>query len=194
MKKEDTIGIEKALRKLHQLSQCEGENDAQKKLQRMNCLLSKKNLFDIALGTYDLDLAMFVAEAMGSNSRENVDFLNSFKKLESGYMRYKIDIHLKRYASALKNIARLPGRFDECAKLIREQQLYAQGLKHFVGTRHEYAFVASAYAEVLQEKGKHREAGILYTKANELKKALEAFKKANSWRDAIATAFKLQLR
>ena len=61
-------------------------------------------LFDMALGAYDFDLVLFVAERSQKDPKEFLPFLNELKGYPDHYRKYKIDRHLKRNESALTHI------------------------------------------------------------------------------------------
>ncbi len=105
-------------------------NDA---LNFLLLLTDVNRLFDVALGLYDFDLVLFVAEKSQKDPKEYLAILNEFKSLPTEtYRRYKIDMYLKRYSSALNNIAQeCPERLDECLALVKSQRLYQESLELF---------------------------------------------------------------
>lgn len=111
-------------------------------------------MYDIALGMYDLSLAVMVAEKSQMDPKEFLPFLNGLRRLPLNYQRYKIDRHLKRYVKALHHIAKCgkielslsqvgndygscmcfdegPEKFEECMSLIENHSLYKEALKIF---------------------------------------------------------------
>ena len=93
-------------------------------------------LFDVALGLYDFDLVLFVAEKSQKDPKEYLPFLNELKELQPlNYRKYKIDLHLKRYVKALKNLSEVlldsEARKEECIELIRTQRLYMDAMEIF---------------------------------------------------------------
>ena len=83
-------------------------------------------LYDVALGTYDFDLVMMVAEKSQKDPKEYLPFLNSLKAMEPSYSRFSIDKHLKRWSKALVHIATLPDKLEECLQVVEEHRLYQQ--------------------------------------------------------------------
>ena len=83
-------------------------------------------LYDVALGTYDFDLVMMVAEKSQKDPKEYLPFLNSLKAMEATYGRFSIDKHLKRWSKALVHIASLPDKLEECLQVVEEHRLYQQ--------------------------------------------------------------------
>ncbi len=66
-------------------------------------------LYSIALGMYDLPLAVMVAEKSQKDPKEYLPFLNELNRLPCDYQRYKIDCHLKRFKKALEHISKCGG-------------------------------------------------------------------------------------
>ena len=83
-------------------------------------------LYNVALGTYDFDLVMMVAEKSQKDPKEYLPFLNSLKAMEPTYGRFSIDKHLKRWSKALVHIAALPDKLEECLQVVEEHRLYQQ--------------------------------------------------------------------
>ena len=80
------------------------DNIADEALNFILLLVNVNALFDVALGLYDFDLVLYVAERSQKDPKEYLPFLNDLKKLPEVYRKHKIDVHLKRYKSALKHI------------------------------------------------------------------------------------------
>ncbi|XP_076376507.1 elongator complex protein 1 isoform X1 [Megalopta genalis] len=153
-------------------------------------------LFDTALGMYDFDLTMFIASKSQKDPKEYIPFLNDMKRLDGNYdkfMKYSIDLHLKRYESALEHIAREPNGFNECISLIRNHDLYTKALKLFQKDSVQYKEIARIYGEFLLKKRHYHEAGIMFHRSSDLKEALNAYKLAGSWQDVIVLSTEMKL-
>ncbi|XP_013379508.1 elongator complex protein 1 [Lingula anatina] len=162
-------------------------------LRHLLYLVDVNELYDVALGTYDFHLVLMVAEKSQKDPKEYLPFLNHLQSLESNYQKFTIDNHLKRYSSALGHIAKCgPSHFSECLTLVKDHSLYAQALQLFDKTTQEYMEIASAYGTHLSDKKQYEDAGLMYSKAGDHEKALNAFVKALSWRMALIMAAKLQ--
>ena len=79
---------------------------AEKALKYTIFLVDVNELYDVALGMYDLPLVVMVAEKSQKDPKEYLPFLNKLRKLPLNYKRYTIDKHLKRYGKALQHIAK----------------------------------------------------------------------------------------
>lgn len=69
-------------------------------------LVDVDQLYDIALGMYDLPLVVMVAERSQKDPKEYLPFLNQLNRLPLDYRCFKIDCHLKRFKKALHHIVK----------------------------------------------------------------------------------------
>lgn len=204
VKNHEKRGLEKALGKVKQVKILE---DSQKSAQSpspasaedaLKYLLHFVNidiLYDTALGMYDFELTMFVASKSSKDPKEYIPFLNSLKKLSENHMKYSIDMHLKRYESALEHISRDSTKFEECFNLVHNQKLYSKAMKLFEKGSTEHKKIARAYGEFLLSKTRYQEAGIMFYRSGDLDRALKAFSTlGDSWQDAIAVSREMKLR
>ena len=79
---------------------------AAKALKYTIYLVDVNELYNIALGMYDLPLAVMVAEKSQKDPKEYLPFLNRLRKLPLHYQRFKVDSHLKRFVKALHHISK----------------------------------------------------------------------------------------
>ncbi|KAK2583885.1 hypothetical protein KPH14_001159 [Odynerus spinipes] len=198
VKNREKQGLEGALKKLKQIKASESKEVAQSissedAMKYLLYLVDVNVLFDTALGMYDFDLTMFIASKSQKDPKEYVPFLNDLKKLDENFMKYSIDMHLKRYESALNHISKDTERFNECLNLIQNQNLYIKGLKLFKKDSKKYKDIAQIYAKYLLNKSKYKEAAIMFHKANDYSNALHAYKIAGCWQEAIIVSALLNL-
>ena len=198
MKNQKKAGLEAALWELKKLKQLEHEGKsilpAEEALKYLLYMVDVNVLYDVALGMYDFELVMLVAQRSQKDPKEYIAFLNGLSELDEEYRKYTIDAYLKRHASALEHIARIPQRFEECLAFVQCHDLYAKALRLFSSKSKEYKRIALKYGKYLVKKTKYKEAGIMFVKGEDYEEALFAFKLALSWQDAIVTAVKLNLR
>ncbi|XP_056022733.1 putative elongator complex protein 1 [Ostrea edulis] len=155
-------------------------------------LVDVNEMFDVALGTYDFDLVLMVAEKSQKDPKEYIPFLNSLRRLEGSYQHYAIDKHLKRYSRALNNISKCPEHFDECLTLVSDHKLFKEALSLFKLGSQKYKEIAKLYGEHLIGKKRHEEAGLVYVKAEEWELALNAFMLSCNWRQVFCMTAKLK--
>ena len=69
-------------------------------------LVDVNELYNVALGMYDFELVLLVAEKSQKDPKEYLPFLNELRRLPIDYQRYKIDLYLRRYDKALHHISK----------------------------------------------------------------------------------------
>ncbi|KAL5482011.1 hypothetical protein EMCRGX_G022290 [Ephydatia muelleri] len=156
-------------------------------------LVDVNQLFDVALGMYDFDLVLMVAERSQKDPKEYLPFLNELRRLPLHYQRFRIDQHLKRYGKALVHLSQCGAeRFEECVGFMCQHSLYREALDIFNDKGSpQYKTVASSYGDYLLEKALYKDAGIMYTLCGNLPKALAAFEKARMWSEVFVLSSKL---
>ncbi|XP_076170382.1 elongator complex protein 1 isoform X1 [Ptiloglossa arizonensis] len=191
-------GLEGALNKIKEIRKLEDSTESgdcitsDEALKYLLYIVDVNVLFDTALGMYDFDLTMFIASKSHKDPKEYIPFLNGLMKLDENYMKYSIDLHLKRYESALEHIAKELSRFDECINLICNHDLYTKAIKLFEKNSEQYKQVARIYGKFLMNKRQYQEAGIMFHRSGDLK-ALDAYKLAGSWQEVIILSTQMKL-
>lgn len=154
-------------------------------------LVNVNELYDVALGMYDFDLVLFVAQKSHKDPKEYLPFLNELKGFEENYRKYKIDNHLKRYSKALTHIVKCGvEKVEECLELIEKQNLYTEALRLFKNTDECYSDIVLHFADHLRSKGVFYEACVMYERGGDLKQALLTAKHTLDWRKCYLLAKK----
>ncbi|ORZ11311.1 IKI3 family-domain-containing protein [Lobosporangium transversale] len=155
-------------------------------------------LFDVALGMYDFALVLMVAQWSQKDPREYLPFLNELRVLEKYHQRFKIDDHLKKYQSALQNLSQAGEKyFEDCIAYIKQHNLFKFALTIFGGSGSgvnikKHKTVLSIYGDSLSVNGDHSQAAVAYVMAGDKEKALESYKEAGYWREAMVLARQLE--
>ncbi|XP_069045545.1 elongator complex protein 1 isoform X1 [Lepisosteus oculatus] len=189
--------LETALQKVHELRvsppSIASAVSAEEALKYLLFLVNVNELYEHSLGTYDFDLVLMVAEKSQKDPKEYLPFLNTLKRMETNYQRYTIDKHLKRYKKALQHLSKCgPEHFAEFLNLVKDQRLYSEALKLYPLDSQQYREVGWAYAEHLLEQQLPEQAGLLFSRCGQPRRALEAFVSSSSWRHALCMATQLQ--
>ncbi|KAL1719857.1 IKI3 family-domain-containing protein [Schizophyllum commune] len=143
-------------------------------------LVDADSLFDTALGMYDFSL----------DPREYLPFLRELRALDTYYQRFRIDDHLRRYTSALKNLSLAgPERFDEAITYVERYQLYDDALRIWKGTD-RYKTVLTVYGDWLFERRELRDATAAFLEAGDDAKAMQAMEKALDWENLFDLALR----
>lgn len=164
---------------------------AQEALKYLLYLVNVNDLYDVALGMYDFELVLFVAQKSQKDPKEYLPFLNELKQLEENYRKYRIDNHLKRYHKALEHIVKCGvEKLEECLDLIEKHSLYTQALRLFKPTDECYNDVVIQYADHLRSKGVFYEATLMYERGGDFKQALLSAKHTLDWKKCLRLANK----
>ncbi|TRY67043.1 hypothetical protein TCAL_11445 [Tigriopus californicus] len=168
---------------------------AEDALQYLLLLVDVNKLFDVALGMYDFDLVLFVAEKSQKDPKEYLPFMNELNSYPLAYRKYKIDIHLKRYAKALSNLAQEQETTydEECLSLIRNQRLYIDGMIIFRKKNELFKAVCEAYGDYLTVKNYYEDAALTYQRGGWSLKALDAWERSLNFRYCLGLAQTLKL-
>lgn len=191
--------LEKALEILWRVRQTElnpsegkkASVSAQEALKYLLYLVNVNDLYDVALGMYDFDLVLFVAQKSHKDPKEYLPFLNELKQLEENYRKYRIDNHLKRYNKALEHIVKCGvEKLEECLELIEKHNLYTQALRLFKPTDECYNDIVIQYADYLRGKRMFYEAALMYERGGDFKQAVLSAKHTLDWKKCLRLATK----
>ncbi|XP_068740348.1 elongator complex protein 1-like [Montipora capricornis] len=149
-------------------------------------LVDVNQMYDIALGMYDFELVLMVAEKSQKDPKEYLPFLNNLRKMETNFQRYSIDKYLRRYSKAIKHLS-LCGdeHFEELVSLVKEHCLFKEALKLYQKSTQQHKELSIAYGEYLVENNKHEEAGIVFSCCGAHEHALASFQKSGNWRQVF---------
>ncbi|CAK8676042.1 unnamed protein product [Clavelina lepadiformis] len=168
------------------------DNQIHDALKYLHVLVDGRVLYQEALATYDLDLALTVVQMSHNDPKEYVPFLNKLKGMEEDFRKYTIDMYLKKYHRALINISKSSDHFSDCLGLIKTQNLYGEALKLFGQHTSQHREISLSYAEYLIAKHLYEEAGIILARSENHKKAIKCFTVSCNWQLAFASAIALQ--
>eukprot|EP01117_Protostelium_nocturnum_P005632 TRINITY_DN2032_c1_g1_i4.p1 TRINITY_DN2032_c1_g1~~TRINITY_DN2032_c1_g1_i4.p1 ORF type:complete len:1263 (-),score=561.83 TRINITY_DN2032_c1_g1_i4:48-3836(-) len=157
------------------------------------CWLSDVDrLYDIALGTYDFDLVMMVAQKSQKDPKEYLPYLSSLKRMEKWIQRYTIDLSLGRYEKALFNLSKAgEEHFETCLQLVKDRNLYESAIQVYAEEKEHLYAVSEAYGDYLSSQTYYPEAALVYQSCEKDAKALNAFKSAGDWKMTMTMASKL---
>lgn len=73
-----------------------------------------------------------IADKQQKDPREYLPIIDELRsKTPEEYRNYSICLRLQDYKLALKHIAKVPERFEECLQLIQQRELYVDALRIF---------------------------------------------------------------
>ncbi|TFK65584.1 IkappaB kinase complex, IKAP component [Pluteus cervinus] len=178
---------EAALSVLHRLRENE-QSVVEEAVKYVIFLADADRLFDVALGMYDFSLVLMIAQYAQKDPREYLPFLRELRALDKYYQRFKIDDHLKRRESALKNLSlAAEEKFDEATAYIEQYQLYEVALKIWKETE-KYGTILDLYGDWLYDRREFRQAALVFCEAKKLHKAMISHEKGLEWREMFNIA------
>ncbi|KAN0014791.1 hypothetical protein ACTFIU_001109 [Dictyostelium citrinum] len=175
---------------------------AEESLDYIVFLVDVNKLYDIALGTYDFELVIMVAQKSQKDPKEYISFLQELQKMEKFYQRYSIDKYLSRWELALYNLSRAGKKYQQdCLDLIITNKIYKEALVNYgsndsndnlIEEKEEmFKKVLNIYGDYLLQSNQFEDAAYLFLQAGEQKKSINAFRDAGLWENAISQAKKL---
>lgn len=152
------------------------------------CFLADVNrLYDNALGLYDLELALLIAQQSQKDPKEYLPFLRNLQGMRVLRRQYSIDDHLGRFKKALRHLCDLAA-FDEVKDYTMRHGLYPEALDFYRYQEHKLREIMRLYADFLLQNGKFKEAGVAYEYLNDYTSASEAFRQAHLWKESLSCA------
>ncbi|KAK4496200.1 hypothetical protein PRZ48_012180 [Zasmidium cellare] len=152
------------------------------------CFLADVNrLYDTALGIYDLDVTLLVAQQSQKDPREYLPYLQNLQDMESLRQRHAIDNDLKRYQKALSHLHAL-GEFEEVKAYAAKHELYSTAIDLYRYDNARLIELMRIYGDFLSSRNRYKEAGIAYEYISDYASAYEAYRSCSMWRECLASA------
>ncbi|KAF2864049.1 IkappaB kinase complex, IKAP component [Piedraia hortae CBS 480.64] len=155
------------------------------------CFLADVNtLYDTALGLYDLDMALSIAQKSShKDPREYLPYLQNLHALSEPRRRYSINSDLQRYSKALAELRSMPDTFEEVKSYLQKHSdLYPLAMELYKYTPPELETIVTLYAEHLSSISQFSQAGECYESIREYTRASEAYSSAGLWRESLSCA------
>ncbi|KAI9658531.1 MAG: hypothetical protein M1829_006757 [Trizodia sp. TS-e1964] len=152
------------------------------------CFLADVNsLYKTALGMYNLNLALLVAQQSQMDPREYLPFLQNLQELPLLRRKFSIDDHLGLYKKALAHLHSLTA-FTEVKTYVLKNTLYKEALGLYKYDAESLGEIMKLYATYLESKSQHKEAGIAYEYLKDYKEAMDSYRAAGLWRESLFCA------
>ena len=183
--------LESALRHVQSLRDELGVTVSMDALKYLIFLVDIQQLYKVALGLYDFELAAIVAQQSQMDPKEYIPFLEGLKKKPVYRSRYEVDRVLGRWDLALEHLAGgKEDTFDECLELIISRKQFANGLKFYPSHLfpEQHARILKLYAEDLFIAKEFLKAGAAFRSCKEMQSAIECYKQGGDWKSVIILA------
>ncbi|WVQ81518.1 hypothetical protein IAT38_003642 [Cryptococcus sp. DSM 104549] len=148
-------------------------------------------LYDVALGMYNFQLVLMIAQYSQKDPKEYLPFLRELRALDKWDQRFRIDDHLERRESALANLQKAgPERFEEAASYLARYELYDAAFKLYGQDEERLLVIRDLYGDYLYDRREYADSALSYTLANKPQKALKTYERAHAWRELFSLAQK----
>ncbi|CAG4944114.1 unnamed protein product [Parnassius apollo] len=155
-------------------------------------MVNVDQLFNVALGMYDFDLVLLVANKSQKDPKEYIPMLNELNGMDENYKKFSINKHLKRFDKSVKYLANCGvEKYEELKTFVKYHSLYREALALFNVDEDIYKQISDDYGLYLKLKKDFIEAGIVYERAKNYTKAVECYKDALEWELALTVAKQL---
>ncbi|PYH47499.1 Elongator subunit IKI3 [Aspergillus saccharolyticus JOP 1030-1] len=152
------------------------------------CFLTDANrLYDNALGLYDLELTLLVAQQAQRDPREYLPFLRKLQQMPELRRQFEIDNYLGRTSKALKHLHALNAHEELRAYAIKHT-LYKDAIDLYRYQPEQLRDISHLYADHLSDRSKYKEAGIAYESLSLYTDAYKCYHLAHLWRESIYCA------
>ncbi|ROW12951.1 hypothetical protein VPNG_04655 [Cytospora leucostoma] len=167
----------------------EDETLAERAVEHICFLQDVNRLYDHALGLYNLDLALLVAQQSQRDPREYLPFIQELHELPELRRKFAIDEHLGRREKALQHLHAL-NVFDKVQSYTVKYTLYQAALRLYRYDAERHRALTDLYAAHLESRSKYREAGLAYESLNNFVRATACYRAAGAtcWRECLYTA------
>ena len=167
----------------------EDEKVAESAVEHICFLVDVNRLYDHALGLYNLDLALLVAQQSQRDPREYMPFIQNLHKLSELRRKFEIDDHLTRRSKALLHLQALD-EFEEFCDYTAKHVLHQDALRIYRYDQSRLQTLTNLYAVYLESISANREAGLAYESLQNYAKATSCYRTAGAtcWQECLFTA------
>ncbi|KAH6674491.1 elongator complex protein-like protein 1 [Halenospora varia] len=167
----------------------DNEEMADKAVEHICFLADINKLYDNALGLYDLDLALLVAQQSQKDPREYLPFMQNLQSMTELRRRFGIDDYLGRNDKALTHLHSLDA-FSELQTYTQKHALYQFALSLYRYNPARHAILTELYAKYLQSKSQYKEAALAFESLNDYMAATSCYVSSGpaQWREALFCA------
>ena len=167
----------------------EDSSMADKAVEHICFLADVNRLYENALGLYNLDLALFVAQQSQKDPREYLPFMQNLQEMTELRRRFSIDDFLTRHTKALGHLHSLDA-FSELQTYTQKHALYqyALGLYRYNPTQHDT--LTELYAQHLESQSNFKEAALAYESLRDYTHASSCYLSSgpSQWRETLFCA------
>ncbi|KOS18696.1 Elongator complex protein 1 [Escovopsis weberi] len=175
--------------RLDQFLANEDERLAEKAVEHICFLVDVNRVYEHALGLYNLNLALLVAQQSQRDPREYLPFIQNLHTLTELRRKFEIDDHLARRDKALSHLHAMDA-FDELCQYTSRHALHQESLRLYRYDEPRLRALTEIFAAHLQASSKNREAGLAYESIQNYSKATSCYRAAGAacWQECLFAA------
>jgi elongator complex protein 1 len=167
----------------------EDEATADKAVEHICFLADVNRLYENALGLYNLDLALLIAQQSQKDPREYLPFMQKLQSMTELRRRFTIDDFLSRHSKALTHLHELEA-FSELQSYTQKHNLYQHALSLYRYNPAQHTTLTALYASYLESKSQFKEAALAYESLPNYQKATSCYLSSgpSQWRETLYCA------
>lgn len=179
--------LEAGLRLVSDLRKSEQQERLEQAVEHICFLADVNQLYDTALGLYDLDVTLLVAQQSQKDPREYLPYLQALQDMQPLRQRFRIDDDLKRHRKALTHLHAMD-IFDELKAYVAKHELHAAAIELYRYEKSPLNELMRLHADYLSSRNRFKEAGIAYEYISDHASAYEAYKAVTMWQECLSNA------
>ncbi|SPQ27367.1 09da9fb3-19e6-4348-805c-5fd7668165e4 [Thermothielavioides terrestris] len=167
----------------------EDEALAERAVEHICFLADVNRLFDHALGLYNLDLTLLVAQQSQRDPREYLPFVQELHRMSPLKRQFTIDDKLEHWEKALDHLKAL-NNFDDVKNYVVKHKLYQHALAIYRHEEQHHRAITELFAAHLKSTSNFKEAGLAYESLGNFADATDCYLKAGAscWRECLYAA------
>jgi elongator complex protein 1 len=167
----------------------EDSSMADKAVEHICFLADVNRLYENALGLYNLDLALLVAQQSQKDPREYLPFMQNLQEMTELRRRFSIDDFLGRHTKALNHLHSLDA-FSELEAYTQKHSLYRHALGIYRYNQAQHDRLTELYAQHLESKSNFKEAALAYEALGKYTQATSCYLSSgpSQWRETLFCA------
>ncbi|KAK5116730.1 hypothetical protein LTR62_007404 [Meristemomyces frigidus] len=179
--------LEAGLNMVSDLRKTERPSELESTVEHICFLADVNQLYDTALGLYDLDVTLLVAQQTQKDPREYLPYLQGLNNMPVLERNLTIDNDLRRYDKALSHLHALDD-FERLKDHVVKHDLYTSAIELFRYDTAKLIDIMRLHANYLSSRNRYQDAGIAYDYVQDYTLAFEAYRAAGSWRECLSAA------
>ncbi|KAF2663962.1 elongator complex protein-like protein 1 [Microthyrium microscopicum] len=168
----------------------QGEEVAERASEHICFLADVNQLYEHALGIYDLDVAILIAQQSQKDPREYLPYIQKLQEMSAVRRQFAIDNDLKRHNKAIGHLHSLSA-FEEVKQYAEKHELYNAAIELYKYQDDQLRQLMRLYADFLNSRNRYKEAGIAYEFLGDYEAAISAYRPAVMWQEALSCAASL---